>query len=1392
MLDIHVSVEGSRLRCSAPPGRLTKEIEKSLAEHKAELISALLSSCNSPRISRRSISGKPLPLSFAQESFWFAQNLNPDSTAYNITASCRLRAGVDFEVFEKALRTLVRKHEILRTRFVEIDGVPTQEVLENLNPCLKLYDLGPLNEGERQNAAKAAIQSFGARPFDLETGQLFRTALIRMSEEDWRIVITAHHIICDGWSLGLFFRELHSLYETSRSGKTEEAAELPLQYGDFALWERERVNSPTLSGQIQFWKDKLRGAPTCIDIPLDHPRAPSTAYEARLCPFQLDVATSESLKQFARDSAATPFMVLLAIFTALLSRYSGDNDVVVGTPVSTRTMTNLEKLIGCFINTQLLRTVLSPEITPRELIKRVRATVIDSLSNSDVPFAVLMRELLPKRDLTLSPLFQHAFILLNTPRAQQYDVESGGTAIDMTLYMWEAAGRFQGSLEYDGALFDPATAACFTGSFQTLATQMAGQLDIPLGQLAVMTAVQEMEWFRNQRGLPAELPVECTHDWVELQARATPEKVAIMCGSEQLTFRELWTRSKWLAGRLRDLGVKPGDLVALCLNRTIDLVVAPFASWLAGAAYVPLDPGYPVGRLAFILEEAGAAALITESDLIERLPGKLPPRICLDKQQRKSSSGSSNLPPISVKGDDLAYLMFTSGSTGAPKGVEIRHRSLVNLLVSMQREPGFRPTDRLLAVTTLSFDISGLELFLPLVSGAQLVIAPSAAVTDGTALARLLTECDITVMQATPATWRLLLESGWKGKPGLKVLCGGEALPRQLAEQLVGTGAELWNLYGPTETTIWSTVQRIEAPVERIPIGHPIANTQIYVLDENGRPTPPGLTGELFIGGTGLARGYRKHADLTSERFVMGSGHYPGMRLYRTGDLVRRLSDGSLEFVARMDQQVKLRGFRIELEEIETALEGHQDVVQAIVIIREDPTGDKKLIAYWKARDGATATSAELRRSLRAVLPEIMIPAECIELGSFPMTPNGKIDRKALSNFGSNLIPDGTRENLPEDGRHADESGGRFNAPSNHVEIKLEAIWREVLQVDRIGVNENFFELGGHSLLATRVISSIRAELDMDLPLQSIFANPTIAGLARHIYFEPSNRKYRYTLELPQWKRLVPVQPRGDRTPFFFLAGYHKPDGPLLFLSHLIPHLGEDQPVFGFQPRWMEGQGDDYASVEAIARDYLVELRTVQPTGPYFLGGNCVEGIAVLEIARLLDQEGEEVKLVVLLDTERPSIRNIIRRDLSYYRSRIEHIGNVLWEILRARGRERLRAIHQLAARKAGVASSSEVRENDRFHQRRANHCRLLYRHRPQPWSGRITLIGNEDELRWDHDFGWAGFSERGVDVHVVPGSHDTMLVDHGKEVAQIMRRCMDEALERRVEESETSEVGNR
>ena len=620
-LDIRLFLDGDRLRCSAPKASLTKELERRIATQKPDLIRTLRHSTPQPlAIVRRSVPNASMPLSFAQERFWFLQSLDPESTAYNITASQRVFTAVDATMFDSAVRAVVKRHAILRTNFPEQDGSPTQVLREELFPEVALYHFDHLGPLERAKAIEEEIQKLGKQKFDLAHESLMRIALIRAAAQDYYIVLTVHHIICDGWSIGIFFAELKSFYEAYSRGRAFVPTQLPIQYADYALWERDRQASGILSPQIDYWKSKLNGSPRYLDIPLNYARPASFAYEGGLHRFQLSKATSESVKVLARQEGATPFMALLAVFKALLFRYTKQSDIVVGTPVSTRTRSELEQLIGCFINTQVLRTEVPPGVTTRELLARVRATVLESLNNADVPFEILVSELVTERDLSRAPLFQIAFILQNTPGSSEYDVVSGGTTLDMTLYMWTSNGVFGGCVEYNANLFTPEIIACFAGCYETLASEMAGQPDSAIEQLSVLSAAQETEWFEKHNGPRTSYPDLCTHEWVERQASERPDAIAVVCGQEQLTFQDLRVRSNRLAHRLRALGVGPDSLVALCLDRSSSLVIAPLAVWKAGGAYVPLDPEYPSNRLAFMLDDSAASVLVTESHLLDRLP----------------------------------------------------------------------------------------------------------------------------------------------------------------------------------------------------------------------------------------------------------------------------------------------------------------------------------------------------------------------------------------------------------------------------------------------------------------------------------------------------------------------------------------------------------------------------------------------------------------------------------------------------------------------------------------------------------------------------------------------------------------------------------------------------
>ncbi len=805
---------------------------------------------------------------------------------------------------------------------------------------------------------------------------------------------------------------------------------------------------------------------------------------------QLSAELTKALNDFSQQEGVTLFMTLLAAFQVLLSRYSSQEDIVVGSPIAGRNQEDVERLIGFFVNTLMLRTDLSGNPSFRELLERVKEVALGAYANQELPFEKLVDELQPERSLSYAPLFQVMFVLQNAPRTEfklsgltlsRMRTETETSKFDLTLFATENAGSLRLAFEYNTDLFDDARIERMLEHLRIVLESFAREPETRIAALEILTSAERRQVLVDWNETTREFAAKPIHELFEEQVKRSPEDVAVIFETEEVTYGELNRRANQLAHYLKKQGVGPEVLVGVCVERSLEMVVALLGIMKAGGAYVPLDPTYPQDRLELMIDDSGIQVLLTQQRLREMLSAYAVPSICLDDDWTRIASESEENPAVNIGPGNLAYVIYTSGSTGRPKGVQISHSALTNFLSSMRERPGLSASDVLLAVTTLSFDIAGLELYLPLIVGARLVIARREEVIDGVALVQLINQSRATVMQATPATWRLLIEAGWNGDERLRILCGGEALTRQLADQLLERCAELWNMYGPTETTIWSTIEHISSRAGTIVIGKPIANTQVYLLDKNFRPVPLGVDGELYIGGAGLARGYEKRPDLTAERFIPDP-FSDGGRLYRTGDLARYSANGNIEYLGRTDNQVKLRGFRIELGEIEQAINEHAQVREAVVIVREDEPGDRRLVAYVVPEEPGLNVN-DLRDYLRRKLPEYMLPAATVEMAEFPLTPNGKVDRRALP------APQLSRSDL--------ETG--FQGPRTPTEETIAAIWSEILKVDPIGVHENFFHLGGHSLLAVRVMSRIRVAFGAELPLRSFFESPTIAGCADRI-----------------------------------------------------------------------------------------------------------------------------------------------------------------------------------------------------------------------------------------------------------------------------------------------------
>jgi amino acid adenylation domain-containing protein len=1044
---------------------------------------------------------RPLPLSFSQQRLWFFDQIEPESFAYNLSGGLRLSGPLEVAAFAQALGEIVRRHESLRTTFADREGEPVQVIAPPAPFLVPLLDLASLPASRREETVRELAWAEARRPFDLGRGPLLRAVLLRLdgSGSEHALLVTMHHIVSDGWSLGVFVRELGDLYAAFAEDRPSPLPALAVQYADFAVWQRQWLSGAILEEQLAFWTGQLADAPPLLELPLDRTRPAVQSYRGSQVFLPVGRDLEARLDGVARRLGVTPFMLLAAGFAVLLARSGRQTDVVLGSPIANRGRAELEGLIGFFANTLALRVGLDGNPGFPELARRVREVALGAYAHQELPFERLVDALQPERNLGHAPVFQVMLALQNLPASalelqgitlESLVLDSGRAQFDLSLFFYPGLaedGGLLARLEYARDLFDPATAERLLGHVRNLLEGIAEDPERRLSELPLLAGAERRELLERGQGPAPAIPPRLLQQLCEASAAERPDATAVSCDGGELSYRELNSRANRLAHHLRRLGVAPESLVAVCLERTPTLPVALLGVLKAGGAYVPLDPGYPADRLAWVLEDSRAALLLTESGLAPQLPPHAGRTLALDALDLMDER-AENPEPLAGP-ENLAYVIYTSGSTGRPKGVAVRQRGAVNFLASMADRPGLRADDVLLAVTTVAFDISVLELFLPLSVGARVELVGRETVVDGLRLAARIASSGATVMQATPATWRLLLETGWKGNPGLKVLCGGEALPPGLARELLERTGELWNVYGPTETTVWSAVHPLAAAdaagEHPIPLGTPVANTSIHLLDrfEHGLDlVPPGAPGELYIGGEGLARGYLGRPDLSAERFVPDpfSGR-PGTRLYRTGDLVRRRSkDGLLEFLGRADHQVKIRGFRIELGEIETVLCAAPAVRESVVVVREDVPGSQRLAAYLSLHEGSATDPETLRAVLREKLPDYMVPQLFEILPALPLTPNGKVDRRALQ---ARPAPEG------RSGR------GEPVAARNPVEQVLSEVWAEVLHLDQVGIHDNFFALGGDSILIIQVVTRCRKRGVRFAPRQ-LFQNQTIAELA--------------------------------------------------------------------------------------------------------------------------------------------------------------------------------------------------------------------------------------------------------------------------------------------------------
>jgi amino acid adenylation domain-containing protein len=1333
-------------------------------------------------------------LSFAQRRLWFFDQLHPGEPAYHLLAAFKIDGALNVAALSRALEVIVGRHEVLRTVFESADGEPRLRVRSvSPDPLLKVEDFS--NRGDEEDLRRHCAALVRQR-FDLSRGPLLRATLLRRSDDDHVLALVVHHIVFDGWSMGVLCRELSACYDAISRGGEPALPKLAVQYTDYARWQRESLQEQLLEDQLEYWRRQLAGTEplqllTDRRFPQDQSNRGAKQY------FALSMELSAKLKRLSHDFGATVFMTLLAAYQLLLHRYTRQSDIAVGSPVAGRHHNEVEDLIGFFLNMVVLRVDVSGDPSFIDLLDRVRKICLEAYTHQDVPFDKLVEIIGPERDLGRTPFFRVTFAFQNTPQwplelrgvsVSRLEVDAEITRFDLHLFMEQSGDRLQGYFSYDTSLFSCGLIEQMARHFVRLLEGIVADPACRLSRLALVTDAERRqavtEWNSTVVAYPADKGI---HALFEEQVERTPKAVAVVFGEQQLTYRELNERSNQLAHYLRRQGLGPEVLVGMCMERSVQMVVGMLGILKAGGAYVPLDPAYPKERLGFMLEDARAGIVLTDRSSLDSLPPTRARMICLDRDWDQIAQEPRVNPVNQNTADDLAYVIFTSGSTGVPKGVEVRHRGVARLLfgVDYVKLDGSRT---FLHLAPISFDAATFEVWGGLLHGGKCVLFPG-QVPSPRELGEVLKKHRVSTLWLTAALFNTVIDEEPQALSEVKqLLIGGEALSvphvKKGLAQLPRT--EIINGYGPTESTTfaccYSIPRQLDDKLSSIPIGRPIANTQVYILDPYLNPVPIGVPGELHIGGDGLARGYLNRPELTAEKFIPNPfSADPASRLYKTGDRARYLPDGNIEFLGRFDHQVKIRGFRIELGEIEAVLGRHPAVREAVVAVREDDPGAKRLVGYVVARSPGQPAASELRDYLKDKLPEYMIPAAFVFLDALPLTPNGKLDRKALPKPG----PDDLTADV---------------APRTPIEQWLREIWAEVLGVERVGVHDNFFDRGGHSLMGIRLINEICKELQIDMPLRRLFECPTIATLAESLEADLSRAATDRRANSP-WRYLIELKPGPGKRPVFFLPGGIGGDYEFLVYARLTHFVGDDFSFYGLRARSADGSESAHRSVEEMAADYLKEMRALQPEGPYYIVGNCIGGIVAYEIARQLKLQGQGVRLLALMDTWCPTPQRYSRYRKNLFRDRLkERIAFALagwrhqyyiarmrfhWRQFQEMGwQERLPYLLRKTAvvvsdsartlsKASGPANGAPHQTDVKRRQIQEGYIDTLRRYRPRPYPGRVVMLVNEKASMTDATLGWSELIEGGIETQTIPGDHEAYIRQYVKTAAGVLRDCL-------------------
>jgi amino acid adenylation domain-containing protein len=1110
-LDVQLWLEDDRVRCNAPEDVLTDVLYAELRARKAEITKFL----QQAEVATKGYATQIRPverdnnllLSFAQQRLWFLEQLQPGSATYNIPTAVRLTGSLDVAILIRALNEIVRRHEVLRTQFLTVDGNPVINIKTSVAVNVPIIDLQALNLLEQELEIRALFIQESNQPFDLANDVLLRVKLLRLNRDEYVILFTMHHIVSDGWSMEVLVRELTTLYTAFITNQTSSLPELPIQYVDFAMWQRQWLQGEVLETQLDYWRQKLNGILPVLQLPTDYPRTRVQTFQGAIESFALSLDLSHAITSLANRVGVTPFVVLLTAYKILLHRYTGQTDILVGTPSANRQRREVEGLIGFFVNTLVLRTDISQNPTFNELLQQVRSTTWQAYDHQDIPFEKLVEVLQPERDLSFNPLFQVKFRLENAPTEQlnlpgltlsPVKRSEASAKLDLSLDMYETSTGIVGAFEYNKGLFAPETIARMVGHLQTLLTAIVSNPEQRISELPLLTPTEKQQilfdWNQTQIDYPSQLTF---HQLFEAQVEKTPDAVALIFENQQLTYRELNQKSNQLAHYLQQRGVKPEVIVGLCVERSLIMIIGLLGILKAGGAYLPLDPNYPPERLAYMLSDSQVPILLITSPPTPLLQGDgsefTPPSllgkevgglgssyevIYLDAWDAIAQHSIEN-PVCQATSDNLAYLIYTSGSTGAPKGVLIPHRGLTNLTYHKIDVCDVHPGDCVLQFFSFSFDASVPEIIMALASGAKLCLAKSESLLPGAELLQILRDNSVTHITITPSALSLLPT---EELPNLRmVLVGGEAPSKELISKW-SSGRRFINAYGPTEVTVNASMVLCGNGHPLLPTIRPSANKQLYILDNYMQPVPVGVIGELYIAGTGIARGYLNRPELTAEKFVPNPDATCRVSTssiaYKTGDLACYLPDGRIKLLGRIDNQVKIRGFRIEPQEVEAVLCQHPSSRAGVVIVREDQPGEKRLVAYIVPNSSVSVS--ELRKFMREKLPEYLVPTAFVLLEDLPLTPNGKIDVRSLP--------------APEQIITVE-----YVSPRTDVETQLANIYAQILNLEKVSIHDDFFDLGGHSLLATQLIAQSLQVFQIELTVIDLFEAPTVALLAERI-----------------------------------------------------------------------------------------------------------------------------------------------------------------------------------------------------------------------------------------------------------------------------------------------------